>query len=309
MKPFRRLPARSAAPILVTGVPRSGTTWLARLLAKAPGTALAGREPMNPRGRQYKLAGTLDGWAKLEELTPKQARALRTAYRGLNPWVYSRYGHRQWAAPLPGIRLIMKDPFAVLSIPAVQRVTGAHPVLLFRHPGAVLASYRRMGWEPDLDELRPIAAHHATQHPRSAEVMSALESADMTSAQAMGRFWSVLHQIALDDLPSTNATIVAHSDVAGYGLHMGPRLFRALGLEWTQESAAEFGGDGHESNGSMDQGTGQHAGSTLHDFDRPPAAVADAWRSSLRPGELSEIEDVAADVLTRLNELRLQRQD
>ena len=26
-------------PILVTGVPRSGTTWLARLLAGSPGTA------------------------------------------------------------------------------------------------------------------------------------------------------------------------------------------------------------------------------------------------------------------------------
>ena len=46
-------------PILVTGVPRSGNTWLARLLATSPGTAMAGREPMNPRGRQYALGGTL----------------------------------------------------------------------------------------------------------------------------------------------------------------------------------------------------------------------------------------------------------
>ena len=61
---------RRGRPILVTGVPRSGTTWLARLLAGSPGTALAGREPMNPRGRQYALGGTLTGWARLSDLTP-----------------------------------------------------------------------------------------------------------------------------------------------------------------------------------------------------------------------------------------------
>ena len=143
-------------PILVTGVPRSGTTWLARVLATADRVALAGREPMNPRGKQYALAHTLGGWTRLEDPSSRQRWALRTAYRGLNPWLYSRYGRRQWAAPLPWTRLVVKDPFAMLSLPAVVSVTGARAVFLYRHPGAVLASYRRMGWRPDLDELRPL---------------------------------------------------------------------------------------------------------------------------------------------------------
>ena len=88
-------------PILVTGVPRSGTTWLARLLALSPATALAGREPMNPRGRQYALGGSLDGWARLTDPSPYQRFLLRSAYRGWNPMVYSRFGTRQWAGPLP----------------------------------------------------------------------------------------------------------------------------------------------------------------------------------------------------------------
>lgn len=263
---------------------------------------------MNPRGHQYKLAGTLEGWARLEEPTPKQVRSLRAAYRGLNPWVYSRYGRRQWAAPLPGTRLIMKDPFALLSIPTVQRVTGARPVLVFRHPGAVLASYRRMGWEPDLDELQPIAAHHAQRHPESAPVLSGASEAK-TPAHAMGWFWSALHQIALDDLAATNAITVDHSDVAGDGPNMAPRLFRALGLEWTPESAAEFREVDRAPDQSDDPGAGLHAGSALHDFDRAPSAVADAWRSSLLPGELEEIEEVAGQVLARLNKLRLRGGD
>jgi len=151
-------------PLLVTGMPRSGTTWLARLLASARGTALTGREPMNPRGRQYALAGTLSGWARLTTLSRKQEAALSRAYAGRTPWVYSRYGHRQWAALVPRTRIVVKDPFAMLSIPAIHRVTTAQPVLIYRHPGAVLTSYQRMGWAPDVEELRPIVAEFIERH-------------------------------------------------------------------------------------------------------------------------------------------------
>src|SRR5680860_1295625 len=102
----------TASPILVTGIPRSGTTWLARLLATASRTALTGREPMNPRGRQYALGRTLDGWTCLQQLSDRQRRAMWTAYHGVNPWVYSKYGRRQWLAPLPWTRVVVKDPYA-----------------------------------------------------------------------------------------------------------------------------------------------------------------------------------------------------
>ena len=61
-------------PILVTGVPRSGTTWLARQLANASGSSMTGREPMNPHGKQYALGGTIDAWARIVDPTPKQRR-------------------------------------------------------------------------------------------------------------------------------------------------------------------------------------------------------------------------------------------
>src|SRR4051794_16992381 len=141
-------------------MPRSGTTWLGRLLAGAPGTTLVGREPMNPHRGQYRLGGTLDRWVELRVPTRRQARLLRRAYHGRSPLVYGRYGRRQWAAALPSVRTVVKDPFAMLSLPCVARTTGAQVVLLYRHPGAALASYRRMGWTPDLDELRPVLAAH-----------------------------------------------------------------------------------------------------------------------------------------------------
>ncbi len=173
--------------VLVTGVPRSGTTWLARLLALAPGTAMPGREPMNPHAGQYRLAGTLDAWSRLDEPTARQRRALWRAYRGLEPRTFGRLGVRSWAAPLPWTTVVVKDPFALLALPTVVSTTSALPVLVFRHPAAVLASYRRMGWTPDLDEIVDVEPSCAARAP----------GPDADDVDQMAFFWSVCHEIAL----------------------------------------------------------------------------------------------------------------
>lgn len=270
-------------PLLVTGVPRSGTTWLARLLATAPGTALAGREPMNPRGRQYALGGTLDGWTRLREPTPGQVRRLRAAYRGLNPWVYSRYGTRQYAAALPGTRLVVKDPCALLAIAPVAEITGAVPVLVYRHPGAVLASFRRMGWRPRTDEVRAL--------------LPDLAPSDDPAAELAG-FWAALHTAALEDLRQVpGALVVSHAELAHSGAAGGARLFASLGLRPSARTAAELTKQGSR----VKVAAGQ-----LHDFDRAPAAVAEAWRKELPASDLDTVERIAGPTLAALELRRLQ---
>ena len=277
-------PPMHRRPVLVTGVPRSGTTWLARLLATAPGTTLAGREPMNPRGRQYALGGTLDGWTRLREPTPGQERRLRAAYRGLNPFVYSRYGTRQYAAPLPGTRLVVKDPCALLAIAPVSRITGAVPVLVYRHPGAVLASFRRMGWRPRVDEVR--------------DLLPGLAPADADPATELAAFWAAMHRAALDDLADIpEAVVVSHSELAHSGAAGGATLLTALGLETSDRTTAELTKQGSQV---------AVAAGRLHDFDRAPAVVAEAWRTKLPAGDLDIVEQIAGDTLAELDSRRLQ---
>ena len=282
-------------PILVTGVPRSGTTWLARLLAGSPGTALAGREPMNPRGRQYALGGTLAGWARLTDLTPRQRRLLRLAYRGWNPWVYSRFGTRQWAGPFPHTRLVVKDPFAMLSLPSVVRATGALPVLVYRHPGAVLASYRRMQWQPDLEELGAIVA--AVRSAGGGEQLPDLPRHGETSpAEEMGLFWSVLHELALSDAAQSGLVVVSHPELATGGVAAGETLAKRLGLSWSPAMAAELSNEAPRAQVKSEQ---------LHNFDRAPAAVAEEWRAKLTNAEIERIEVVTEGTRARLQAARL----
>jgi hypothetical protein len=288
-------------PILVTGVPRSGTTWLARLLATAPKASLAGREPMNPRGRQYALGHTLPGWVHLETFDARQKRLIRSAYHGTNPMVYSRYGRHQWTAVLPWRRLIMKDPFAMLSLRAVADATQPDIVFLYRHPGAVLTSYRRMGWQPDLEELQPIIqAHPAYSNDGDLSLQDLPASGETSEAEAMGRFWAALHIMALYDITTLpDVVVVSHEELATHGQDAAARLFNRLRLAMTTDTDDELA---QETRGS----SASSSSSGLHNFDRSPADAATAWRHKLEPTEVEEIETVTAPVHRALERIRFR---
>ncbi|WP_083518667.1 sulfotransferase [Serinicoccus chungangensis] len=289
---LRRRSGRTA--LLVTGMPRSGTTWLARLLAASPEAALTGREPMNPRGRQYGLAGTLSRWTRLEEPSLRQRVALRSSYAGLNLAVYSRYGRSQWLAPLPAFRVVVKDPFAMLSIPTIRRVTGAQAILVYRHPGAALASYRRMGWSPDLDELA-LALSSFAQGNRLSEALGPPPSNDDTVA-AMAWFYNALYGVALADLrrePST--VVVSHEELAGAGMPGVRTLFDRVGLALGAGVEADLNAKGGAST----------AASSLHNFHRSPELVAREWHHKVTDSERRRIESLTGTTTAALEAARL----
>jgi hypothetical protein len=278
--PDRPLTARRSRPILVTGVPRSGTTWLARELAVARGAALPGREPMNPRGEQFALGGTLTGWTELRSLSARQERLLRRCYRGLEPRTFSRYGMHQWRALLPGTRTIIKDPFALLSVPVIVACTGALPIVVYRHPGAVLASYRRMGWTADVAEVRSLQGADPQPAPPD-------------DAHAMVEFWTFLHRRVLAWLPAVpEALLVSHAEVSLGGPPALGRLMAACGLR-TGASPSVGAGPGRTPR------EGQ-----LHSFDRSAAEVSGGWRSRLTPAEVALVEEGTAGTWQELQSRR-----
>jgi hypothetical protein len=280
--------------LLVTGAPRSGTTWLARQLAGARGCAMTGREPMNPNPGQYRLGATLDAWARLKTPNARQLVALRLAYAGLTPRVYGRYGHRQWAAPWPGTRTVVKDPFAVLSIGAVVRATSALPVLVYRHPAAVLASYRRMGWLPDVAEVSAAVSDEVGVAPAPVDV-------PVSDPRAMAWFWSTLYSVALRDLADVeDAVVVSHEELAVGGTPALGRLFEACGLAAPPDEPSR----GPEA-APAPVASKEDEGKVLHRLDRPPDEAATAWRSVVDDSELAMLDDLAGPTFGALQAARL----
>ena len=274
--------------VLVTGVPRSGTTWLARELARADGAGLAGREPMNPRPGQFALGGTLSSWVELDELTDQQTRLLRRCYAGREPRVLSRYGSRQVRSVLPWTTTVVKDPFALLSVPAVVRVTDTVPVVVYRPAAAVLASYRRMGWRADTDEIRSLPGGPTGPAPAD-------------DVDAMAEFWLYLHERVLDWLPRVpEAVLVSHADMSSGGEQALARLSGLCGLGPRNARSRDAHRDAHG------DGTRQARRAGLHDFQRSVEDVTTGWRSGLDPDEERRLDERTATVWQRLETLRVR---
>ena len=253
---------------------------------------MPGSEPMNPRDGQRALGGTLDGWARLDEPTAAQRMLIKLAYRGLDPTGYSRYGVRQWAAPLPTTRVIVKDPFAMLSIPGITSAVAAVPVLVYRHPAAVLRSYRRMGWSPDFAEVNELPGLPGVDRLAGAQ--------NLSEVRAMAEFWRVCHEVALADLDQLpDFVVVSHAELAASGEDGMARLRARLRLPRHRRlPVSSIGAPADDDPGDDDSGE-------LHRFDRDPRRVAEYWRGDVDQRDLDQMEGIASSVMAELESRRV----
>ena len=210
--------------------------------------------------------------------------------------VYSKFGTRQWAGPLPRTRVVVKDPYALLSMPAVAAATGAVPVLVYRHPGAILASYRRVTWRPRLDEVAAIASSPEVRATGPGPARRPRGRKRAHHRREMGVFWSVLHELALSDVAPPGRSSCRTPSWRG-------RRGRRPGAGRTPR-AAVVAGDGRRA----DQGVVPRTRGPpqLHNFDRAPAAVAEEWRAKLADGEIEAIERVSAGTLAKVEAARFR---
>jgi hypothetical protein len=153
-------PAR-ARPILVTGAPRSGTTWVGNVLA-LDRNAAAIHEPFNPKnpfGRcravfprafcyitRESEAPYLDalrdtiGWRYGLGVEIADTRSLRQAARTARDAAYFTSNR------LRGVRPIVKDPLGLASAEWLADRFDMQVVVVVRHPVAFVSSLRAAGW-------------------------------------------------------------------------------------------------------------------------------------------------------------------
>ena len=162
--------------------------------------------------------------------------------------VYSRFGARQWAGPLPRTRVVVKDPYALLSMPAVAAATGATPVLVYRHPGADprqlpprrLAAAARRGGSDRRAEHTEVALGWTCR--RSRRAAAGHRPRDGRSSGRCCTSWRSRTP------PSTGALVVSHAELARGGEGAGRALADRLGLggppRWRPSSPSSPRGGG-----------------------------------------------------------------
>lgn len=300
--------AGATPPILVTGMPRSGTTWVATMLASARRTTYI-NEPLNPQHPPGRSPGVLnvDVTDRFQYITDANDETYREAYAQLLALRYRiglelRVNHtpsdiaraaatagRFARGRLASRRPLIADPFAVLSAQWFAHRLGCKVVIVVRRPEAVVSSRKRLGWTYDPRTLR-------SQPLLDAELLTPLEREhpgmfdphDGVVDQG-AQLWAVLHLgIARIRRAVPEVLVVRHEDlsrdpVAGFralaeqlGLPFQPRMERAVRRATSADNPSEL------------------ATRDPHRTRLNSAANLDNWRSRLSAGEVERIRRITA---------------
>jgi sulfotransferase family protein len=160
-------------PILVTGSPRSGTTFVGRMLA-LPHDVHYIHEPFNPLVGPNVTEARFPSWfayvtdASATDVLAPLAYTLACHYdfgyalsRARRP-ADAPEAFRHWrafkGARQRGARPLVKDPIALFSSAWLARTFDADVLIMIRHPAAMASSFKRLGWTIDARRFREFLA-------------------------------------------------------------------------------------------------------------------------------------------------------
>lgn len=294
--PGRDGPA-TAAPVLVTGSHRSGTTWVGTMLGLAPGAFLVPKEPFNPNPREYALGGLARHWFTYAPQLPQDAaeRAYRRVLTGRSVRVLRRRGlwtaATTYLAPWAHPRLIVHDPIAAFSSEWLAHRFGMVVLVLVRHPAAFAASLRRIGWAFDFDNLL------AQQRLVEDHLEPFAEDLRRPPADPMARaglLWACIYTVLLRFADRNPDWLVrTHEGLARMPQPAFRSLYRRLDLTWNEGVAASI--HDHTAAGNP----ARAADGVVHQLRRDSAASTRTWKADLTPDEVRTVRSRTDRVAAR----------
>ena len=314
----------SATPVVVTGMTRSGTSWVGKLL-EASGELTYINEPLNPEhppghspgvlnatvthGYQYITAANEQGWlAAFQDTLALRYSVAAELRRNRSPYDLARmvrYATSFRAGRARGRRALLDDPYALLASEWLADRLGCRVVVVVRDPAAIAASWARQGWTTDLGELlgQPdLLRDWLAPYRGELEAAAGGTTSSQDLAGRVGLLWRLLHLVVAgyeDRCPRLQ--VVRYEDLvadplAGFarlyedlGLRFGPRVRQAV----TRSTTGSTGGRAH-------RWTLSRAGLSKSGY-RPMDSRANltAWKAQLGPAEVARVRAVTADVAGR----------
>ncbi|HEX8991720.1 MAG TPA: sulfotransferase [Anaerolineales bacterium] len=234
-------------PILVTGAHRTGTTWVGRMLAANPATAYIS-EPLNVLHRPGVMRARVVHWYTYinqeneAEYLPSLMETLRYRYHLPAELLSLRSGHdflrmcRDVSIFLRGglfhLRPLLKDPFAVFSLPWFVQRLGCEVVVTVRHPAGFASSLKRLNWPFDFRDLlaQPLLMRDQLEPYRGR--MESMPDDDIIGQASL--LWAMIYgsvQTVCRELPAVR--VVRHEDLSIDPVPGFRDLYGELGLAFT----------------------------------------------------------------------------
>jgi Sulfotransferase family len=199
-------------------------------------------------------------------------------------------------------RPLLDDPYASLAAPWIAREFDGQVALLVRHPAAMVASYRKLGYRAHfrhfLDQPALMADH---LEPWRAQMEALVETEDRVAQVAT--FWTMLHLVLADMADrSDRLHVVRYEDLCADPVGEFERLFTRMGLEFNAAARAEVvrGTEGSSKNQSHRWRVSRRGGLSRTAF-RPmdSKAMIWAWKKTISTGEAARIRAITAPVAGR----------
>lgn len=279
--------------ILVTGSHRSGTTWLARMLALARGTVPLVFEPFNADPTQFRLGGLTDRWfAYAGDLDQEALRRLFRRILAGNERKLMLRRQWHWWNPLPTRgRVIVKDPIASMSSEWLSENFDMAVVVLVRHPAGFASSLKRLDWRFDWDNFLG-QPHLMTDHlePFRAEI----EARPRDIAAQAAVLWRCIYSVLLTYAGRNPSWVVrTHESLSDDPVARIGELYGLLDLNWTPRVSASIQAHTRKGNPvAAPEGV-------IHALVRDSAAAVRNWKKILTPEEVDHLRDSTYEMASR----------
>jgi Sulfotransferase family len=243
---------REIRPILVTGMHRSGTTWLGHMLC-AGGSMIHVGEPLSVLNRQTILRSKVDRWYTyigednedlylrhyqdavafrphpIQDITRARLGSPRDPIRIPKRWASFVLGRVQ------GRSLLIRDPFSVFSIGWFARRLGFQIVVIVRHPLAVVASLKRLGYAFDFRNLLDQTSLMNERLERfRPDMEKAAGSTDVVEQGSL--LWRIVYECVAEDLVEFPVCLVRHEDLSRRPTQEYAQLYKLLGLPFNDRA-------------------------------------------------------------------------
>jgi hypothetical protein len=274
----------SGRPIFLCGNGRSGTSWVGETLGWSEGL-LYYREPCHPyrNGIHDDSAANRiwTGYLRPDDRDPFFETQLDRAFAG-HFWAGSGYRPRNFLRRLgKRPRILVKEVAAFLAAEWVAARWDPQMVVLFRHPGAYVASVRRMDHPArELARLRLICADAALREDHIHNLAAPLSRID-DPMQASIATWAIRTRVALAALARHPDWLRLHyEDIARDPVPAFRAIYAQLALSWTNQVAEQIRGK------TSMQAAGQFS------TGRVSQQRIDAWRADLTADEIAGLQRV-----------------
>jgi hypothetical protein len=296
--------AMNYRPLLVTGSPRSGTTWVSDILRRNPKTCSV-HEPFNISRRLCSCGVGFDRWfyyVSKENESAFHDHVAHTIGPPLNRYIFTNMVSEAIATkrvrPLFTYlrafscnRVCIKDPLALFSAEWVSTTFAMDVIVLIRHPAAVVHSYKSLQWSHNFDHfLKQPLLMQDHLYPFEAEIVEFAKGGfDIVDQAAL--LWKLIYHMVMQYQQKHHTWLfVRHEDLANAPISAFQELFDTLGFPYSESIKCAVD---EQTNAANPVNVKNPYTTKLHSIQ-----TAKKWRSGLTPQEIKRIRSRVEEVST-----------